>query len=82
MDRGPVVIQESTLEWETWPDQESEIKSFIYWKTLVSGDLTHSETLTLGIARIPSGEALHAHRHQQAETYLILEGSGLVRLDG
>ena len=36
----------------------------------------------MGIAKIPSTEALHEHRHQQAEIYLILEGTGLVRIDG
>ena len=36
----------------------------------------------MGIAKIPSTEALHEHRHQQTEIYLILEGTGLVRIDG
>ena len=82
MDREPVVVQESTREWETWPDEEIAEKGLVYWKTLVSGDLTHSEALTMGIAKIPPTEALHDHRHQQAEIYLILERTGLVRIDG
>jgi hypothetical protein len=53
MDREPVVVQESTREWETWPDEEIAQKGLVYWKTLVSGDLTHSEALTMGIAKIP-----------------------------
>ena len=36
----------------------------------------------MGIAKIPPTETLHDHRHQQAEIYLILEGTGLVRIDG
>ena len=36
----------------------------------------------MGIAKIPPTEALHDHRHQQAEIYLILEGTGLVWIDG
>jgi quercetin dioxygenase-like cupin family protein len=82
MDREPVVVQQSTREWETWPDEEIAERGLVYWKTLVSGDLTHSEALTMGIAKIPSNEALGEHRHQQAEIYLILEGTGLVRIDG
>ena len=82
MDRDPVVVQESTRGWETWPDEEIAEKGLVYWKTLVSGDLTQSEALTMGIAKIPPTEALHEHRHQQAEIYLILEGTGLVRIDG
>jgi quercetin dioxygenase-like cupin family protein len=82
MDREPVVVQESTREWEAWPDEEIAQQGLVYWKTLVSGDLTQSEALTMGIAKIPPTEALHEHRHQQAEIYLILEGTGLVRIDG
>jgi quercetin dioxygenase-like cupin family protein len=82
MDREPVVVQQSTRGWETWPDEEIAERGLVYWKTLVSGDLTHSEALTMGIAKIPSNEALGEHRHQQAEIYLILEGTGLVRIDG
>ena len=82
MDREPVVVDESTRRWETWPDEEVAARGLVYWKTLLSADVTPSEALTLGIAKIPPGEALHEHRHQQAEIYLILEGTGLVRIDG
>jgi mannose-6-phosphate isomerase-like protein (cupin superfamily) len=33
-----------------------------------------------GIASIPPGEALHEHRHRQAELYLVLEGNAMVRV--
>jgi len=82
MDRDPVVVQESTREYATWPEEEVAQKGLVYWKTLVSGDLTQSEALTMGIAKIPPTEALHEHRHRQAEIYLILEGTGLVQIDG
>ena len=75
MDREPVV-QESTREWETWPDQEVAKRGLVYWKTLVSGDLTQSEALTMGIAMVPPTESLREHRHHQAEIYLVLEGTG------
>jgi quercetin dioxygenase-like cupin family protein len=78
----PVVVQQSAREWETWPHQEVAKKGLVYWKTLISGDLTHGDALTMGIAKIPPSEALHEHRHQQAEIYLILEGTGLVTIDG
>ena len=82
MDREPVVVEGSAREWETWPEEEVAARGLVYWKTLLSADVTPSEALTLGIAKIPPGEALHEHRHQQAEIYLILEGTGLVRIDG
>ena len=80
MDHEPVVVRESAREWETWPDQEVPKKGQTYWKTLVSGDLTHSEALTMGIAKVPPGEALREHR--QAEIYLVLEGTGSITIDG
>jgi quercetin dioxygenase-like cupin family protein len=80
--REPVVVQEGDREWQTWPDEE-EIKKrgLVYFKTLVSSDVTRSGELTMGIAKIPPGEALRKHRHRQAEIYLILEGTGLVEID-
>ena len=81
MNREPVVVQESAREWETWPDEDVADRGLVHWKTLLSADVTHSEALTMGIAKIPPGEALHTHRHLQAEIYLILQGRGLVRID-
>jgi quercetin dioxygenase-like cupin family protein len=82
MDREPVVVEESAREWETWPEEEVAARGLVYWKTLLSADLTHSEALTMGIAKIPPAEALREHSHRQAEVYLILEGAGSVRIDG
>jgi mannose-6-phosphate isomerase-like protein (cupin superfamily) len=81
MNREPVVVQESSREWETWPVEKLDERGLISWKTLLSADVTHSEALTMGIAKIPPGEALHTHRHLQAEIYLIIRGRGLVRID-
>ncbi len=78
MDREPVVVDESTREWETWPDEEVSRKGLVYWRTLISGDVTRSEALTMGIGRMPPGEALS--RHRQAEVYLVLEGTGSVEI--
>ena len=82
MDREPVVVDESARDWQTWPEEEVAQRGLVYWRTLVSGDVTHSEALTMGIAKIPPAGALHEHRHRQAEIYLILQGTGSVRIDG
>ena len=82
MDRDPVVVDESARDWQTWPEEEVAQKGLVYWRTLVSGDVTHSEALTMGIAKIPPAGMLHEHRHRQAEIYLILQGTGSVRIDG
>jgi quercetin dioxygenase-like cupin family protein len=56
-------------------------RGLVYFKTLVSSDLTCSSELTMGIAKIPPGGALRKRRHRQAEIYLILEGTGSVEID-
>jgi hypothetical protein len=60
MDRESVVVQENAREWEMWPDEEVAKKGLPYWKTLLSADLTHSEALTLDIAKIPQRGAARA----------------------
>jgi mannose-6-phosphate isomerase-like protein (cupin superfamily) len=80
MGSEPVVVQESAREWETWPEEEVPRKGLVYWRTLISGDVTRSEALTMGIGRMPPGEALRRHRHRPAEVYLVLEGTGSVEI--
>ncbi len=81
MNREPVVVREGDLEWGTWEDEgDVQDRGLVYFKTLISGDVTRSGELTMGIARIPPGETLHRHRHRQAEIYLFLEGTGLVEI--
>ena len=80
MERGPIVSRESDKEWETWDEEDVPQKGLVYWKTLISKGVTRSENLTLGVASLPPGGALREHRHTQEEVYLVLEGSGLVRV--
>ena len=80
MERGPIVSREADQGWETWDEEEIPQKGLVYWKTLISRGVTPSENLTLGIASLPPGGALREHRHTQEEVYLVLEGSGLVRV--
>jgi mannose-6-phosphate isomerase-like protein (cupin superfamily) len=78
MGTEPVVVNESERSWETWPEEQAAERGGVWWKTLISGDLTPSDALTLGVARVPPGAELRLHRHEQAEVYLILEGAGEV----
>jgi mannose-6-phosphate isomerase-like protein (cupin superfamily) len=82
MDAGPVVVHEDERAWEGWPEEEVAERGNVVWKTLISGGLTPSRGLTLGVARVPSGGGLSAHRHDQAEVYLVLDGTGVVTVDG
>lgn len=56
----------------------------VRWRTLISGDRTPSESLTLGIAEIEPGgsKTFRAHKHAQLEVYYILSGRGTVTISG
>jgi len=78
----PVVVNVAEREWTGWPAGQTAERGAIEWKTLISGDRTASDTLSLGLARVPPGAALNPHRHAQAEVYLVLGGAGELRVDG
>ena len=54
------------------------------WRTLVSGDRTPTDSLTVGVAELEPGESrpFRPHRHSQAEVYYILSGEGTVSVSG
>lgn len=55
----------------------------VSWFTLVSGDLTASRALSAGLMELPPGGAgLAFHRHAQPEIYHVIEGEGVVTVDG
>ncbi len=82
MNPEPVVVEQDDREWEAWPAEQAAQRGETQWKTLISAGLTRSEALTVGVARLPPGGALHAHRHRQPEAYLVLDGAGVVTIDG
>jgi mannose-6-phosphate isomerase-like protein (cupin superfamily) len=80
--REPVVVNADDREWETWPAHQVAQRGRVWWKTLISAGTTESSALTLGVARLPPGATLREHRHEQPEVYFVLEGSGVVTIDG
>ena len=44
MDSKLKVIQEVDCEWETWEDTDASADGLVYWKTLISGDKTATNT--------------------------------------
>src|SRR3954451_19626067 len=78
----PAVVHEDDREEEGWPEAEVAERGESVWRTLISRGLTPSERLTVGVARLPGGGSLPAHHHEQAEVYYVLEGTGLVTVDG
>ena len=55
----------------------------VTWFTLISGDITPTTSLCAGIAGLePRKGVLQLHRHDPAEIYFIVEGKGIVTIDG
>lgn len=75
----PVVTRADALTLEGWDDPT---KGRVTWHTLFSADRTPTNALTAGIAYVPAEAGLKVHRHAQAEIYYILEGSGVLSVDG
>lgn len=74
----PTILQETVSE-EGWND---EIHGHVLWRTLFSSERTPTEGLTAGVAKILPGNELKSHRHAEPEIYYIIEGRGVVTING
>jgi quercetin dioxygenase-like cupin family protein len=53
------------------------------WRTLLSSSRTRTDTLTSGIATCAPGNTfLCTHQHKHAEIYHVIEGEGVVEIEG
>ena len=81
-DPSPVmrhlVLQESDRQVTTWDDHRGRLT----FRTLFSADSTATECFVTGVAELPQDGFLALHRHEQAETYYVLSGEGVVTLGG
>ncbi len=77
----PFVVQEVDCEVEG--ADEGPFGS-LRWRTLVSGDRTPSDSLTVGVAELEphQSERFRSHRHAHPEVYYILSGTGTVTISG
>ncbi|WP_206064690.1 cupin domain-containing protein [Kocuria sediminis] len=75
---NPYMLQETDHPVEGWHDERGHLS----WRTLFSAGATPSDTMVTGVAELPEGGFLALHRHDQAETYYVLSGEGVVSLDG
>ncbi len=64
---------------DTWPDPA---RGRIRWKTLISGDMTATDTLVCGVAIMDTGDDFALHSHAEPELYFGLEGEVDVQVDG
>jgi quercetin dioxygenase-like cupin family protein len=82
MTSKPALVREDDREWERWPREQVAQRGDVRWRTLISAGVTPSDSLTLGVAYLSPGETLCRHRHEQAEAYLVLDGTGILTIDG
>ncbi|KAF2207410.1 hypothetical protein CERZMDRAFT_102501 [Cercospora zeae-maydis SCOH1-5] len=79
-----VILDASSID--NLPDEQfarSEAEPGVRWKTLLCSSKTPTDTFTCGIAVCPpkTGELL-LHRHQPAELYHFIQGTGEVEING
>lgn len=79
-DIRPLFVTATERERESW---DVPGRGSVSWFTLLSGDITPSDTFSAGIAEFaPGGGDLTPHRHAHPEIYHILSGRGRVTIDG
>jgi quercetin dioxygenase-like cupin family protein len=64
---------------ESWDDPT---RGRIDFRTLFSREETATSRLTAGVAELAPDARFNVHRHPPPETYHVLEGQGIVTLDG
>ena len=68
---------------EAPPEGAGDVQSGnLTWRTLISGDRTPSDQITVGVADFPPHGTLSVHRHEPAEFYFGLSGEGTVLVNG
>lgn len=75
----PVVRHEGDGAQDEWDDPVRGVLSF---RTLFSGGSTPTRSLTAGVTELRPGGWLGLHRHTPAEVYHVVDGEGVVLLDG
>lgn len=65
---------------EAWEDP---VRGRLSWFTLISSHITPTDSLSAGVAELPPGGGSRIpHRHAEAELYFIIEGTGVLTIDG
>ncbi len=81
MSLAPIVVCPGEAPEEAWNDP---VRGLVTWRTLISGDRTPSEGLTVGVAEVgePADGVTRLHRHADHEVYHVLAGRGVIEIDG
>ncbi len=79
-ENRPVVTNAAERPREGWGDPA---RGSATWFTFFSGDITPTSDMSAGVVEIPGdGGSLRPHRHEQPEIYFIVDGTGLLTIDG
>ena len=77
---APVFAKPEDRRRDGWDDPA---RGRVSWVTLFSSDITPTDAMSAGIADYaPAGGCLRAHRHAEPEIYYIIEGTGIMTIDG
>lgn len=74
-----LVLDETAVPAEVWDDA---VRGSLAFRTLFSSDRTHTHTMTTGVADLRPNGWFGRHRHLTPEVYYLIEGSGVIVLDG
>jgi len=69
------IKNDTEYPWEYEPGEEGR-DDVIRWRTLLSGDKTATERISMGTLEIPPGATLDAHHHSLLEVYYLTSGEG------
>ncbi len=75
----PVLVDQQDLPEDHWQDPT---KGSIRWKTLLSADVTPTNSLVCGIAIMDAGQTFALHFHAEPEIYFGIEGEVDVQING
>lgn len=71
------IKNESEYLWEYGKGEEGR-NGVIRWRTLLSGEETPTEKISMGTLELPINSILHPHHHAPLEVYYITKGEGTV----
>lgn len=75
----PTVLDTAGIEPEVWDDP---VRGDVSFRVVFSADRTPTSGLYTGLTDLAPGGWLGRHRHSHDEVYQVVEGSGVVVLDG
>lgn len=68
---NPTRIDQADVALAYWQDP---MHGSVAWKTLISSDVTDTNSMVCGIAEMVEGDTFSLHSHPQSEIYFGLEG--------